>query len=38
MEAIEDRGHVYVMKDRASCHQGVAAVRKEQLKEFGWEG
>jgi hypothetical protein len=26
------------MKDRASCHQGVAAVRKEQLKEFGWEG
>ena len=38
MEAMEDRGHVYVMEDGASCHQEVAAARKEQLKEFGWEG
>ena len=35
---MEDQGHVYVMEDGASCHQGVAAARKEQLKEFGWEG
>lgn len=38
MEAMEDQGHVYIMEDGASCHQRIAAVRKEQLKEFSWEG
>jgi hypothetical protein len=38
IEAMEDCGHVYVIEDGASCHKRVAGVRKEQLKEFGWDG
>jgi hypothetical protein len=38
MEAMEDRGHIWVMEDGASSHQGVAEVRKKQLEEWGWEG
>ena len=34
MEAIEDCRHIYVMEDRTSSHQGIAAVRKQELKEF----
>jgi hypothetical protein len=34
IQAMEDCGHVYVMEDGASSHQGVTAMRKKELKEF----
>jgi transposase len=37
-EAMEECGHVYVMEDEASPHQGVASVRRKELEEVGWEG
>jgi hypothetical protein len=38
IEAMEDCGHVYMMEDGASLHQGVAATRKKELKDFSWKG
>ena len=37
-EAMEDCGHVYVMENGAPPHQGIAAARRRQLEEVGWEG
>jgi hypothetical protein len=37
-ETMEDCGFVWVMKDGASCHQGIASARQSQLENDGWEG